>query len=148
MSQPKITYDEFFEEAQKLEAAGVDVKTLLLKGLREVENIDRTTDIATLNARLKAVGMMSIEEFMDTNLPPSKYSTHVSVKDQETFCWWVESQLREYVTLEAKILLDKGEEDELYEWAVSHRASFSQVWDHMKAAGMVPTSELTTREPL
>lgn len=87
----------------------------------------------SLEDRMKAAGMMSIEEMMKNNTL-GRFFVDTSVVDLESFGRWLESRREELLRLFARIELEGGESDELYEWAMSHSAVFGEVLDNFRAA--------------
>lgn len=86
-----------------------------------------------LEAKMKAAGMLSIEEILAGNLM-GKFSTHAAVVDLPSLKWWVDSQHEQYLRMRLEYEVGNREKDDLYEWVFAHSAVFGTIADHMKKA--------------
>lgn len=88
---------------------------------------------ADLDSRLIAAGMFSVSQLM-AGTPIDAFRKHAGVNDLDTFSQWLDMKAKEYLTMQARMTLDKSEDDELYDWAFSHAAVFAEVRVNFKAA--------------
>lgn len=86
---------------------------------------------AELAEKMKAKGMLSIEEILAGNLM-GVYSTHKAVTDLEGLLWWVESKHKEYLKMRLRYEVGGKERDDLYEWVLAHCGVFGTIADHMR----------------
>lgn len=93
-----------------------------------------------LSARMKAAGMLSLEEMLAGNIM-GKLSTHVGVTDFSSLQEWAEKQHEKYVRMRMRYELGDEPEDDLYEWVLAHAAVFGTVVDHLRK--VAPTIEST-----
>ena len=95
-----------------------------------------------LDARLKAAGMMTIAEMLESP-PLTAFHVHAGVTDLTSFERWLEMKWQSYTTQQAALQLDNREDDELFEWVVAHSAVFSSVLINFRAANIPPTEDKT-----
>jgi hypothetical protein len=87
----------------------------------------------TLDERMKQAGMATIDEMLaGTEL--DAWLSAVEVVDMESFEWWLETKYRYFLTMQAKYQLDKKEDDEMFEWILSHSALFGSVLANFRKA--------------
>lgn len=103
-------------------------------------------DDKTLDARLKAAGMLTATELMQGQ-PIDAFVKHAGVKDLATFSEWLDLKCREFLTLKARRSLEKQPEDEMYEWVFAHAAVFHEVRVNFKAATAAPAAPVA-QEPV
>ncbi len=89
--------------------------------------------MSTLDEKLKAAGMLTVEELMKGS-PLDGFMTHAGVKDLDTFEQWLKMRQKETLSLKARLTVEGKEDDELFEWALSHAAVFNEVMINFKAA--------------
>ncbi len=95
------------------------------------ENV--TTDNAALDRRMKEAGMLSLSEMLERN-PLGRFAVHAGVRDLATFEEWLVMRRKSMLGLQISLELDNKSDDELYEWAVAHAASFGEVLSNFRAA--------------
>lgn len=84
-----------------------------------------------LNEKLVAKGMLPVQTIIEN--PEGglgKYATHTGVNNLDDFRWFLETKHEEYCVLRARMEVEGGEENELYEWALAHCAAFSTILAH------------------
>ena len=86
-----------------------------------------------LAQRMKDAGMMSIEEMLEKS-PLGKFNAHVGVTDLKKFEEWIQMRRREFTSMQARMTLDKQEDDEMYEWVVAHNAALGEVMANFRQA--------------
>lgn len=86
-----------------------------------------------LEKRMKEAGMLSISEMLDNN-PLGKFSVHAGVKDLKTFEKWLKMRHEEMLRMKIRMILDKKEDDDLFEWVLSHEAVFNEVRCNLREA--------------
>lgn len=104
---------------------------------------------ASLDARMQAAGMFSVTQIL-AGKPIDAFIRHAGVSDLRTFDQWLGMKRAEFVKLQARFELAKREDDELYEWVMSHAATFSEVMINFKSAYRQepgPTAEDHSEEP-
>lgn len=79
-----------------------------------------------INTRLKEAGMMTIPE-MKQSLIDHPFLANADVTDLRSFRNWLHMRHKEMAEMQAKMILDKKEDDDLYEWVLSHCAVLSEV---------------------
>ncbi|WNZ87595.1 hypothetical protein [Pseudomonas sp. P108] len=104
---------------------------------REVEQLRALSTVfdndAALTERMKAAGMMTAAEMM-AGSPLDVFMRHAGVRDLDTFSQWLSMRREESVKLHARLVLEGREEDELFDWVLSHSAAFGEVLANFKAA--------------
>jgi len=86
-----------------------------------------------LDQRMKDAGMLSIAEMMERS-PLGKFSAHAGVDDLKSFEQWLMMRRKEFLTIQARMMLDKKEDDELFEWVLSHSAVLGEVAANFRQA--------------
>jgi len=86
-----------------------------------------------LDKRMKEAGMTPLSELLNKN-PLGKFSVDTHVKDLKTFEEWLESRHEEMLEMKIRMTLDNKEDDELFEWVISHEAVFNEVKCNLRAA--------------
>lgn len=87
-----------------------------------------------LNDRLRAAGMFTIPEMMGET-PLTRWQTHAAMTSLDAFEWWLEAQVRQYLTMKAEYEIgDKPKDDELYEWVLAHSGAFHVIRTNFRAA--------------
>ena len=87
----------------------------------------------TLNEELKAAGLLSISELMNGQ-PTDAFQVHAGVNDLASFKQWLDMRTEEMLKMKARMMLDKREDSDLYEWVLSHCAVFNEVRVNLNAA--------------
>lgn len=89
-------------------------------------------EILALDKRLKDAGMITLSDILKgTEL--SKFSLHKNVRNMDDFEKWLEMRYIEMMKLKTTMLLDEEDNDELYEWTLSHYAVLSEVYNQFNA---------------
>lgn len=92
-----------------------------------------TDDNKELNERLKALGMFTLDEMLDDKISGlGIFDTHKNVHTIEQFAEWVEMKRKEFTTMRLKYEVGMSEKDDLYEWVLSHSATFSTISKHLR----------------
>lgn len=80
----------------------------------------------SLDEELKAAGMLTVSELLNGR-PMDGFIAHSGVTDLSKFSEWLDMRTEEMLRMKARMILDKKEESELYEWVLSHCAVFNEV---------------------
>lgn len=88
---------------------------------------------AALAERMKAAGMMTAAEIL-AGSPMDVFMRHAGVRDLDTFGQWLRLRREESVKLHARLVLEGRENDELFDWVLSHSAAFGEALVNFKAA--------------
>ena len=91
------------------------------------------SEILELDERMKAAGMIPLSEMLKGS-PIGHFATNKGVVDLERFDEWLNMRYTEMMKMKARMLLAKREDDELYEWVLSHAAVFGEVVANFNAA--------------
>lgn len=86
-----------------------------------------------LDEQMKEAGMLTIDE-MVASLTDQPLLLQDEVVDIESFEWWLESQYRYYVEMQARRELVKQDGDDMYEWILAHASTFGSVLAHYRKA--------------
>lgn len=92
----------------------------------------------SLDDRMKAAGMMSIESMLEKSAL-GRFSAHAGVTDLESFEAWIQERRASFLKMQARMTLDGEEKDELFEWVLAHNAVLGEVIANFRQA--------TGREP-
>lgn len=92
-----------------------------------------TLVVVTLDERMKKAGMLSIEQMLERS-PLGAFSAHAAVTDLEKFEEWIQMRRKEFLTMQARMTLDKQEDDEMFEWVLSHCAVLGEVIANFRQA--------------
>ncbi len=69
------------------------------------------------------------------NHPANPFIINAGMKDLEFFREWLHSKHKEYVTMQAKMMLEVSlKNDEMFEWVLAHAAVFGEVIANFDAA--------------
>jgi hypothetical protein len=120
-----------FETTQPEEKTDVSESgnSVLLKGRER-------TGAPAIDDELKAAGMLTVSELMQGQ-PADGFITHAGVNSFDTFGEWLDMRAQEMMELKARMMLDKKEDSELFEWVLSHCAILHEVRVNFKAAKAV-----------
>ena len=66
--------------------------------------------------------------------PLGKFQSHAGVTDLDKFEEWVQMRRREFISMQARMMLDKQEDDEMFEWVITHRAVLGEVIANFRQA--------------
>jgi hypothetical protein len=80
---------------------------------------------ASLSDRMKAAGMLTVEKIMAGSALDA-FIRHAGVNSFDTYNEWLGMKRAEYVRLHARLVLEKREDDELFDWALAHAAVFGE----------------------
>lgn len=118
---------------------GVPVDSVRLSR-EEFEILAGRDHAAPLDQRMRQAGMFTLDEMTyGAGRDNSPFEAHAGVRSLDAYREWLESKVREYLMLQADIILRNGEDDELFEWAVAHAAAYRHALCNFRAA--------TTDEP-
>jgi hypothetical protein len=95
--------------------------------------MDPLSDEASLDDRMKAAGMFTIDQMMGIT-PLSRFTIHAGMTDLKFFEAWLDRRAREMLMMRVKYELGDKPKDDMYEWVVSHAASLMEVRANFKAA--------------
>ncbi|HDS1721685.1 hypothetical protein NPS53_09245 [Pseudomonas putida] len=102
--------------------------------LAAVRNLSTALDSdAALDQRMIAAGMYSVAQVL-AGKPLDAFIRHAGVTDLSTYQQWLDMKRAGFVKLQARLELASREDDELYEWAMSHAAAFAEVAINFRAA--------------
>lgn len=88
----------------------------------------------SLDDRLRAAGMFTVPEMMGET-PLTRWQTHAAMTSLDAFEWWLDAQVRQYLTMKAQYEIgDKPKDDELYEWVLAHSGAFHVIRTNFRAA--------------
>ena len=94
-------------------------------------------DIASLDERMKAAGMIPLSELLAGGQPLDKWKAHAGVRTPEHFEEWLLGRYTEFMKMRmAYELGDRDRGDDLYEWVFAHASALGEVlvnWRAMKA---------------
>lgn len=94
--------------------------------------------MADLAERMKKAGMLSIEQMLQRS-PLGGFQAHAGVTDLEKFEEWIQMRRKEFLTMQARMTLEKQEDDEMFEWVLAHCAVFGEVIANFRqATGRAP----------
>lgn len=85
-----------------------------------------------LDEELKAAGLLTIKEIMNGQ-PTDGFIAHAGVDNLESFSKWLNMRTEEMLKMKARMILDKREEEELFEWILSHCSAFNEVRVNLNA---------------
>ncbi len=91
------------------------------------------TEINELDDKLIAAGMIPLSVMLGAT-PFGEFSTHKGVTDLGRFEEWLNMRHTEMMKMKVRMILDKKEDDELYEWVLAHAAVFGEVVANFNAA--------------
>jgi hypothetical protein len=92
-----------------------------------------TLVMVTLDERMKKAGMLSIEQMLERS-PLGAFSAHAGVTDLEKFEEWIQMRRKEFLSMQARMTLDKQEDDEMFEWVLAHCAVLGEVIANFRQA--------------
>lgn len=115
-------------EQQALRIAQLESELAALRNLSSALDSD-----ASLNERMLAAGMFSAIQLL-AEKPMDAFIRHAGVSDLATFQQWLEMKRTQFIKMQARLELAKREDDELFEWVMSHAATFSEVMINFRAA--------------
>lgn len=87
----------------------------------------------TLDEKLKEAGLLTVDELMKGQ-PMDGFIAHAGVNDLATFVEWLDMRSKEMLRMKARMTLNKMEDDEMFEWIVSHCAAFNEVRINLRQA--------------
>lgn len=100
----------------------------------------------TLDARMKAAGMVPLSDMLSGKGPIEPFLAHVGVCDMQTFGEWLAKRYASMATMRAQYELgDRDKADELYEWVFSYNAALGEVMANWRKATAAPA---TVNDPL
>jgi hypothetical protein len=102
---------------------------------RQQINLEKETLDSDLDSRMREAGMMSLSEMLK-NMPLQRWLTHTGVNDMESFEAWLRMRRGEMLRMQIRMELDKRQDDEMYEWVISHTAVFTEVLCNFRAAAI------------
>lgn len=86
----------------------------------------------TLDEQMKEAGMISIDDMLKPQ-PMDVFTVHAGVRDLDTFEQWLTVRYTEMLRMKARMELDKNQDDEMYEWVLSHTAVLGEVMVNFRA---------------
>lgn len=113
--------------AEQIEAIKVDAENGYGANVGDTLRMIAELTDATLTDRMKAAGMMSVEQMIKGH-PFDTFHAHAGVTSLAKFEEWLEMKRAEYIKMHARFDLDKKDSsDEMYEWVLAHSAVFNAV---------------------
>lgn len=91
-----------------------------------------TTEVAELDIKMKDLGMIPLSKMLNTN-PMGIYGTHKNVNNLVQFEQWLNMRFEEMMKLKVSMILNKKEDDEMYEWVLSHAAVLGEIKSQFNA---------------
>ena len=86
-----------------------------------------------LDQKLSDSGMLTISQILD-GTPMDAMHVCAEVVGLDSFETWLAVKREEFLSLKAKFELENRQDDEMYEWVLSHCAAFHSVSLNFKAA--------------
>lgn len=90
------------------------------------------SEIAELDEQLKSAGMITLSECLESN-PLGSYALHKGVDNLERFEEWLDMRFTEMMKMKSRMLLDKKDDSELFEWVLAHAAVLGEIRNQFKA---------------
>lgn len=87
----------------------------------------------TLDEELKAAGLLTVSELMQGQ-PIDGWIANKETTDLLKFSEWLDMRTKEMLSMKARMVLDKKEDNELFEWILAHCAVLSEVRINFNAA--------------
>ena len=87
----------------------------------------------TIDEELKAAGLLTISELM-AGQPIDGWIVNKETTDLKGFSDWLDMRTREMMSMKARLILDKKDESELFEWILAHCAVLQEVRINFNAA--------------
>jgi len=84
------------------------------------------SEIIELDKQLVEAGMLPLSQMLKSN-PLGKYAVHKGMDNLEFFEKWLDMRFIEMMKFKAKMVIAKKEDDELFEWAISHASVLGEV---------------------
>jgi hypothetical protein len=88
--------------------------------------MEEDNEIAKLDIKMKELGMIPLSVMLETN-PLGKYAVNKDVNNMDKFEKWIDMRFKEMMKMKVRMILDKEEDDELYEWVLSHAAVLGEI---------------------
>lgn len=86
-----------------------------------------------LDERMAAAGMVPVSEMLERSAL-GVFAADAGVTDLESFEGWIQKRREEFLRMQARMILDSEEKDELYEWVVAHAAVLGEVIANFRQA--------------
>jgi len=86
-----------------------------------------------LDKRMAEAGMVPVSQMLEAS-SLGKFSAHAGVTDLNKFEDWIQMRRKEFLSLQGKLMLDKKEDDEMFEWVVAHNAVLGEVIANFRQA--------------
>ena len=113
------------KSAQAEPAPGDDQMLSDLAGIVEEGN--------SLDARMLAAGMIPVDQML-AGAPLDGFIRHAGVVSLETYRQWLDMECRNFLSMQARLELEKSDGNELYEWVIAHAAVFQSARINFNAA--------------
>ena len=84
------------------------------------------SEIAELDIQMIAAGMIPLSQMLDSN-PIGKYALHKGVDNLDLFEQWLDMRFKEMMKMKARMLVAKQEDDDMFEWVLSHAAVLGEI---------------------
>jgi len=110
---------------------GLSVCSVCNKGESELEG-PCLSEREKIDKKLKEAGMITLTDILNNN-PFDEFHKNAGVHSLSTFSDWLDIRYEEMLKLKSKMILEKKDEDELYEWVLSHAAVLGEVRANFKA---------------
>lgn len=91
-------------------------------------------DVADLDERMIAAGMVSLKDLLAGKLPTDRWAAHVGVGDIKSFGDWLESKNRQYASMRVRYELGDKPKDAMYEWIIARSGTYSEVIANFRQA--------------
>jgi hypothetical protein len=86
-----------------------------------------------LDKQLKDAGMLSVSELMNGS-PIDGFQVHSGMNNLSKFSDWLDMRTKEMMRMKAGMELNKTDNNDLYEWVLSHVAVLNEVRVNFNAA--------------
>jgi hypothetical protein len=86
-----------------------------------------------LNEKMIAAGMIPLNDLL-CGSPLDGFVAHKGVDCLEKFEQWLNMRHEGFLRMAIKMELNKGANDDMFEWVLSHRAAFNEVLVNFRAA--------------
>jgi hypothetical protein len=87
----------------------------------------------TLDDELKSAGLLTVSELMNGQ-PIDGWVANKETTDLSKFSDWLDMRTKEMLSMKARMVLDKKEDGELFEWVLAHCAVLQEVRINFNAA--------------
>jgi hypothetical protein len=98
---------------------GYDLLIAKLNNVYHDEDQTKKREMEILDHQMKMAGMIPLSQMLKDN-PLDKFTLHKGVDTLELFEKWLNMRFEEMMKLKMKMILDKKEDKDMFEWILSH----------------------------